>query len=61
MTKVRPRRETVALWQAAAWGAHRSGDHETERHYRNVARMMRGRPPITRFDRCVDGTKRDER
>jgi len=58
MRKIAARRATVALWQAAAWGAHRSGDHEAELRYRNVARMMRRRPPIVRPERCIDGSRR---
>jgi len=52
------RTSTYALWSAAARGAHVNGDHEAERRYRNVARMLRGRPPIVRLDRCIDGTRR---
>lgn len=58
MIRIPPRRETVALWSAAARGAHRNGDHEAELRYRNVARMMRCRPPIVRPERCIDGSKR---
>lgn len=59
MRKLNPRRDSAALWRAAAWGAHRSGDHDAENRYRNVVRMMYGRPPIVRPERCIDGTKRD--
>ena len=55
--RVRPA-STESLWRAAAQGAHVNGDHEAERVYRDVARMMRGRPPIARLDRCIDGSKR---
>jgi hypothetical protein len=49
---------TEHLWRAAAQGAHRNGDHERERAYRNVVRMLRGRPPLV-SDRCIDGSRRD--
>ena len=58
MRKLKARRYSAALWRAAAWGAHRSGDHDAETRYRNVVRMQYGRPPIVRPERCIDGTKR---
>lgn len=40
-------------WMAAARGACRNGDHVAEWRYRNTARLIRRRPPLTEKARCL--------
>jgi len=40
-------------WMAAAYGACRNGDHEAEWRYRNTARLIRRRPPLSDRARCL--------
>jgi hypothetical protein len=50
----RPRSDPGAVWIAAARGACINGDHAAERRYRNAARLIRRRPPLTARARCIE-------
>lgn len=51
---------TAGLWMAAARGACVDGDHAAERRYRNAARLIRHRPPLTDKARCLVGKTRSQ-
>lgn len=52
--RLRTYRRNAPLWMAAARGACRSGDHVTERRYRDTARMLLRRPPLLPAARCIE-------